>query len=75
MLSKNIARIRLYLIAIAILVILSLNSWFLYSSFKGVSENETWVIHTYEVDLIFSSVKDAETGPSSKDPTGFSKTI
>lgn len=66
MFSKIASQVRLYLIAFVILLILCINSWFLYSSFKSVSENESLVTHTYdvisEVDLILSSVKDAETG-------------
>lgn len=66
MFSKSAAQVRLYLIAFVILVILCINSWFLYSSFKDISQSEKWVVHTYdvigEIDLILSSVKDAETG-------------
>lgn len=66
MFSKSATQIRLYGIGTVILVILSLNSCFLYSKFQEVSERDSWVIHTYDVlaelDQVLSAVKDAETG-------------
>ncbi|MBX3041703.1 MAG: response regulator [Bdellovibrionaceae bacterium] len=63
-LSSNLSGTTLFLIGMLILLIG--NGWILRSSFKSVSEQETWVRHTAEVinelDLLLSSLKDAETG-------------
>lgn len=57
---------RLKIILASILVILIFNGWFLHLNFKNVSEQEEWVGQTAqtlnELELIMSSMKDAETG-------------
>jgi CheY-like chemotaxis protein/CHASE3 domain sensor protein len=66
MISKTSSKNRLVLIVCAILAILFFNAWVLNSNFQTVSEQEGLVVHTAnvmsELDLILSSVKDAETG-------------
>jgi signal transduction histidine kinase len=50
----------------AAIVVVSLNAWFAFRSVQVLVESEAWVQHTwqviYQVELIMSSAKDAETG-------------
>ncbi|MBL7545547.1 MAG: response regulator [Bdellovibrionaceae bacterium] len=63
---KKFTQLRLFLLGISVLFVICINSWLLYNSFREVDERENLVIHTHEVistlDLILSSVKDAESG-------------
>lgn len=66
MVSTLNSQTRLKLILVAILAVLSFNTWFLYLNFKEVAEQDAWVLHTaevlYELEQVASAVKDAETG-------------
>ena len=50
----------------AAIVVVSLNAWYAFSSMSRLLDSEAWVQHTwhviYQVELIISSAKDAETG-------------
>ena len=50
----------------AAIAVVSLNAWYAFSSMNVLLDSEAWVQHTleviYQVELILSSAKDAETG-------------
>ena len=66
MFSSNKSQFRLIWLGISILGLIVFNAWFLYFNFINVSQQEAWVVHTYEVigelDQTLSAAKDAETG-------------